>query len=58
LVLSLKIRDHSGNRGVYVDNIKVDIMETGLEEVDLICVTQDRDQWRILVDTVMKLLVP
>jgi hypothetical protein len=32
--------------------------EVGLEGVDCIHLAQDRDQWRALVDTVMKLRVP
>jgi hypothetical protein len=42
----------------WVDNIKMDLREIGLNGVDWIDVVQDRDQWRAFVNTVMKLLVP
>jgi hypothetical protein len=35
------------------DNIKIDLREKGLEGVDWIHLTQDRDQWRAFVNTVM-----
>jgi hypothetical protein len=41
-----------------VDNIRMDLGETGWDGVDWIDVAQDRDQWRALVNTVMNLLVP
>jgi hypothetical protein len=37
----------------WVDNIRMDLGETGWDGV-----TQDRDQWRALVNTVMNLRVP
>jgi hypothetical protein len=40
------------------DNIEMDIRETGWDGVELIDLTQDRDQWRALVNTVMNLRVP
>jgi hypothetical protein len=39
----------------WVDNIKKDLREVGWDWFDLV---QDRDQWRALVNTVMKLWVP
>jgi hypothetical protein len=42
----------------WVDNIKMDLRETGWDGRDWIKLTQDRDQWRALVNTVMNLRVP
>jgi hypothetical protein len=36
----------------------MDLSEIGWGDVDLINLAQDRDQWRAVVNTVMKLLVP
>jgi hypothetical protein len=41
-----------------VDNIKIDLRETGWDGADLVDMAQDRDQWRVLVNTVMNLRVP
>jgi hypothetical protein len=41
-----------------VDNIKVDLGEIGWDGVDWIDMTQDRDKWRALVNTVLNLRVP
>jgi hypothetical protein len=41
-----------------VDNIKMDLIETGWDGVDWIDIAQDRDQWRALVNTVLNLRVP
>jgi hypothetical protein len=41
-----------------VNNIKMDLVEIGWGGMDWIGVAQDRDQWRTLVNTVMKLRVP
>jgi hypothetical protein len=41
----------------WVDNIKMDLRELGWDGVDWINMTQDRDQWRSLVNTVLNLLV-
>jgi hypothetical protein len=41
-----------------VDNIKMDLRETGWDGMDCIGLAQDRDQWRALVNTVMNLRVP
>jgi hypothetical protein len=42
----------------WVDNIKMDLRETGWNGMDWINLAQDRDQWRALVNTVMNLQVP
>jgi hypothetical protein len=41
-----------------VDNIKKDLREIGWDGMDWTDVAQDRDQWRALVNTIMKLRVP
>jgi len=33
-------------------------METGWESVDWLHLAQDRDQWHVLMNTVMKLRIP
>jgi hypothetical protein len=38
-----------------VDNIKIDLRGIGWDGMDWIDLTQVRDQWRALVNTVMKL---
>jgi hypothetical protein len=42
----------------WADNIKMDLRQTGWNFMDWIDVAQDRDQWRILVNTVLNLWVP
>jgi hypothetical protein len=42
----------------WVDNIKMDLRETGWDGIDCIDLAQDRDQQRVLVNTVMNLQVP
>jgi hypothetical protein len=42
----------------WVDNIKIHLRQIGWDGVDWIDLAQDRGQWRALVNTVMKLLVP
>jgi hypothetical protein len=39
-------------------DIKLDLRETGWCYMDWIDLAQDRDQWRVLVNTVMNLKVP
>jgi hypothetical protein len=39
-------------------NIKMDLREIGWRGVDWMHVTQDRDKWRAVVNTVMNLRVP
>jgi hypothetical protein len=41
-----------------MDNIKMDLLETGLNVVDWIGLAQDRYRWRALVNSVMNLRVP
>jgi hypothetical protein len=38
------------------DNIKMDLREIGWGDVDWLCLTQDRGQWRGLVNTVINLI--
>jgi hypothetical protein len=40
------------------DSIKMDLREIGFGDVDWIHLSQDRDRWRVLVNTVMNLRVP
>jgi hypothetical protein len=42
----------------WVGSIKMDLGETGCHGMDWIDLAQDRDQWRALVNTVMKFWVP
>jgi hypothetical protein len=42
----------------WVDNIKIDLREIEWDGMDRIGLTQDRDQWGALVNTVMNLRVP
>jgi hypothetical protein len=42
----------------WVDNIKMDIRDIRRGGMDSTDVTQDRDQWRALVNMVMNLCVP
>jgi hypothetical protein len=42
----------------WIDNIKMDILEIGLNVVDWICLAQDRYRWRALVNSVMNIRVP
>jgi hypothetical protein len=41
-----------------MDNIKMDLLEIGLNAVDWIGLTQDRYRWRPLVNSVMNIRVP
>jgi hypothetical protein len=46
---------YSTNCGMWMDNIKMDLSDIcwfGMNWIDLI---QDRDQWRVLMNTVMNL---
>jgi hypothetical protein len=45
-------------RRKWVNNIKIDLRETGWFGMVWIDLAQDRDQWRALVTAVMKLRVP
>jgi hypothetical protein len=41
-----------------MDNIKMDLLEIGVNVVGWIGLAQDRDRWRALVNLVMNLRVP
>jgi hypothetical protein len=41
-----------------MDNIKMDLGETGWGGMDLFVLAQDRNHWRALVNMVMNLWVP
>jgi hypothetical protein len=45
-------------RRKWMDNTKMDLREIGWDGVDWIHMTQDRDQWKALVNTVLNLRVP
>jgi hypothetical protein len=45
------------HRRTWEKNIKTDLRETGWDSTDWINLTQDRNQWRALVNTVMNFLV-
>jgi hypothetical protein len=51
-------RPLGGLRRRWIDNIKKDLLETGLSVVGWIGLAQDRYRWRALVNLVMNLLVP
>jgi hypothetical protein len=42
----------------WMDNIKMDLLEIGLNVVDLIGLAQDRYRWRALMNSVRNLWVP
>jgi hypothetical protein len=42
----------------WVDNIRMDLVEVGWGDVDWIGLTQDRDRWRAVVNSVSNLQVP
>jgi hypothetical protein len=45
-----------GRRQEY--NIKMDLKETGWEDVDWMHLAQNRDQWRALMNALMNLRIP
>jgi hypothetical protein len=45
-------------RRLWIDNIKMDLLEIGLSVVDWIDLAQDRYRWRALVNAVMNFRVP
>jgi hypothetical protein len=59
LVAKLERKGSLGRqRRWWLDNMKVDLRETGWDGTNWIELAQDRDQWRALVNTVMNLRVP
>jgi hypothetical protein len=42
----------------WLANIRMDLVEVGWSDVDWICLAQDRDRWRALVNSVLNLRVP
>jgi hypothetical protein len=42
----------------WVDNIRMDLGEVGWDDVDWIGLAMDRNRWRALVNSVLKLRVP
>jgi hypothetical protein len=42
----------------WVDNIKMDLREIEWGDTDWVDLAQDRDQWRVLVNSVMNFRVP
>jgi hypothetical protein len=46
------------SRRIWEDNSRMDLRETGWDGVKHMHVTQDRDQWRTLVNTVMNIRFP
>jgi hypothetical protein len=42
----------------WIDNIKMDLLEIGVNAVDWIGLAQDRYRWRALVNAAMNLRVP
>jgi hypothetical protein len=45
-------------RHTWMDNIKMDLREIGWSGMDWTDLAQDRDQWRVLMNTEMNLRVP
>jgi hypothetical protein len=41
-----------------MDNIRMDLVEVRYGDVDWIGLAQDRDKWRVLVNSVLNLRVP
>jgi hypothetical protein len=42
----------------WLDNIRMHLVDVGCGDVDWIGLAQDRDRWRALVNSVLKLWVP
>jgi hypothetical protein len=63
-VYKLLVRKPEGKRPLgrlrcrWVDNIKMDLVEIGLDVVEWIGLAQDKYSWRALVNAVMNLRVP
>jgi hypothetical protein len=45
-------------RCTWVNNIRIDLREIGLNRMNWIDLAQDKDQWRALVNAVMNLRIP
>jgi hypothetical protein len=45
-------------RSRWKDNMRIDLRKSGWEGVDWIHLAQNRDQWRAVVNTIMKVRVP
>jgi hypothetical protein len=45
-------------RRKWVDNIKTDLREIGWDGMDWIDLAEDRDQWRVVVNTELNFQVP
>jgi hypothetical protein len=55
---SIRKRPLGRTRRRWVDNIKIDLREIGLDGMHWIGLAQERDQWRALVNTIMNLQAP
>jgi hypothetical protein len=42
----------------WLDNIRMDLVEVGWGDMGWICLAQDKDRWRALVNSVLNLRVP
>jgi hypothetical protein len=42
----------------WVDNIRMDLLEVGWSDMDWIGLAQDRNSWRILVNSILNFRVP
>jgi hypothetical protein len=45
-------------RSTWVGNTKMDLRETGWNDMDWINLARDTDQWRVVVNTTMNFRVP
>jgi hypothetical protein len=52
------VRALGRTRRRWVDNIRMDLLEVEWDDVDWIGLAQDRDRWRALVSSILKLRVP
>jgi hypothetical protein len=50
--------NHWKEQDRWVDNIEMDLREIGCDVIDWIDLTEDRDQWKALMNTAMNLRVP
>jgi hypothetical protein len=50
-------RSHGRPRHRWEDNIRMDLRETGWEDMDRMYLTQDRDRWWAVLNTVLNLRV-